>query len=81
MEITEKEFKMVIKRAFVHGIVCSPFFEHILTRDEQEEKINEIIKDCKHHARLLMASQQAEPEIDFNMRSGKHCNEISLRKE
>ena len=33
------------------------------------------------HARLLMASQQSEPEIDLNMRSGEHCHEICLKKE
>ena len=44
---------------------------------------NSDVRKAETEATRRYASQQAEPEteIDFNMRSGKHCHEISLRKE
>ena len=58
MELTEKQFKSVIKRAFIHGICCAPFFPDplgdgrgILNEEEQWEKLAEIIEDCRQDLR------------------------------
>jgi len=55
MKITESQFIKIVERAFVHGIVLSRFFpdpfgdgEGILTKEEQREKVNEVIEDCRH---------------------------------
>lgn len=30
---------------------------------------------------MIVPSQQPHPELDLNMRSGEHCNALSMRKE
>ena len=54
MELTEKQFKSVIKKAFIYGICYAPFFPEplsdgkgILNEGEQLEKLAEIIEDCR----------------------------------
>ena len=54
MYINNEQFKRVVKRAFVHGLILSGIFENYLTGEEQQEKISEVIEDCKRH--LLGAS-------------------------
>lgn len=49
MEITEEQFKRVIRRALARGIVCAPYFQHYFSNKEQEEKIVEIIEDCQRY--------------------------------
>lgn len=46
MKITNKQFEAILKRAFVHGLLCSPFFKDHLTENEQKEKVEEMIDDC-----------------------------------
>ena len=58
MELTEKQFKSVIERAFIYGICYAPFFPEplgdgkgILNEEEQLEKLAEIIEDCRQDLR------------------------------
>ncbi len=54
MELTEAQFKSVIKRAFIYGIGYAPFFPEplgegkgVFNEEEQREKLNEVIEDCR----------------------------------
>ncbi len=54
MELTEKQFKSVIKRAFIYGIAYAPFFPEplgegkgVFNEEEQREKLNEVTEDCR----------------------------------
>jgi len=53
VEITETQFIEIVKKAFLHGLACAPFFpepfgdgEGCFTKEEQIEKINEVAEDC-----------------------------------
>ena len=60
MEITNKQFKEVLERAFIHGLLCSPFLEDHLTEKEQEEKVEEVIDDCLRSLKKKIEPKEAK---------------------
>ena len=57
MKLTEKQFKSVIERAFVHGVFNAPFFpphplgdeEPIFNEEDRRGRLNETIEDCRQN--------------------------------
>ena len=46
MKISNNQLSEIIKRAFIHGLVCASFFEDHLTKKEQLDKVKEVLADC-----------------------------------